>query len=190
MTVPSIGKTEPTIRRPLTIAAGLVILVALSAASFACGEVGGWGGMENMHQDMHGGGDRVPQTPVVSTESQVMVEIRDFDFFPRELTVKTGTAVTWVNRDAAPHDATDEAGGWGTGTLNQGESAILTFDSPGAYRYFCTIHPNMRANPDGGVARQSLTGTRTALDIAEERYARGDITREEFEQIKRDLAGS
>ncbi len=29
-----------------------------------------------------------------------------------------------------------------------------------------------------------------ALDIAEERYARGDITREEFEQIKRDLAGS
>lgn len=30
----------------------------------------------------------------------------------------------------------------------------------------------------------------SALDIAEERYARGDITRTEFEQIKRDLVGS
>ena len=31
---------------------------------------------------------------------------------------------------------------------------------------------------------------RTALDIAKERYARGDISREEFEQIKRDLEGT
>jgi putative membrane protein len=31
---------------------------------------------------------------------------------------------------------------------------------------------------------------RTPLDIARERYARGDISREEFEQIKRDLEGA
>jgi len=30
----------------------------------------------------------------------------------------------------------------------------------------------------------------TALDIAKRRYARGDISREEFEQIKKDLSGS
>lgn len=30
-------------------------------------------------------------------------------------------------------------------------------------------------------------GKQTPLEIARERYARGEITREEFEQIKRDL---
>jgi putative membrane protein len=34
----------------------------------------------------------------------------------------------------------------------------------------------------GGTAR-----TPTPLDIAKERYARGEITREEFERIKKDL---
>ena len=33
-----------------------------------------------------------------------------------------------------------------------------------------------------------LGKTRTPLDIAEERYARGEISREEFERLKRDLS--
>ncbi len=74
-----------------------------------------------------------------SAASQVTVEIRDFDS-------KVGVTVTWVNRDSVPHDATDEAGDWGTGLMNQGDRATLTFDSPGVYRYLCTIHPNMTAN--------------------------------------------
>lgn len=133
-----------TIKRFLALAAGLAALIALSAASSACGS---WD-MGDMNEDMdamHGGGSGAPQTPVVSRASQMTVEVRDFDFFPRDLTVEAGTAITWVNRDSAPHDATDEAGGWGTGLLQQGESATLTFDSPGTYRYLCTIHPNMKA---------------------------------------------
>ncbi len=34
-----------------------------------------------------------------------------------------------------------------------------------------------------------IPGNRSALDIAKERYARGEITREQFDQIKRDLTG-
>lgn len=34
------------------------------------------------------------------------------------------------------------------------------------------------------------SGSQTALDIAAQRYARGEISREQFEQIKRDLKGT
>jgi plastocyanin len=67
----------------------------------------------------------------------------DYDFSPRDLTVTAGTAITWTNRDGAIHDAADRAGTWGTGFLSQGESASVTFESPGTYEYECTVHPNM-----------------------------------------------
>ncbi len=137
-------------KRFLMVAAGLAILTALSAASSGCGDggvSGMWdmGDMGDMHREMHGGGSQGPQTPVASDAPKMTVEIRNFDFFPRELTVKAGTEITWVNRDGAPHDATGRNGDWATPMLSQGESAALTFDSPGAYEYFCTIHPNMKA---------------------------------------------
>jgi plastocyanin len=75
----------------------------------------------------------------------VTVEISNLDFFPRDLTVEGNASVTWVNRDAVPHDATGVGRGWGTDTLMPGEDATLTFDSPGIYEYVCTIHPNMEA---------------------------------------------
>ena len=36
--------------------------------------------------------------------------------------------------------------------------------------------------------RNGSTSKRDPLDIAKERYARGDISKEEFEQIKKDLS--
>ncbi|MBE0479926.1 MAG: SHOCT domain-containing protein [Dehalococcoidia bacterium] len=38
------------------------------------------------------------------------------------------------------------------------------------------------------LGRREDTSRPTPLDIARERYAKGEITREEFEQIKRDLS--
>lgn len=122
-------------------------LIALAAVASACGGIGvnGMGDMEEMHRQMHGGGSQAPQTPVVSDAPQMTVEIRDFDFFPRELTVEPGTTITWVNRDTVPHDATDEAGAWASAMLEKDESDTLTFDSPGVYQYLCSIHPDMKA---------------------------------------------
>ncbi len=135
---------KTTVNRFLAAGAALAALIALSAVASACGGIG-VSGMGEMHQEMHGGGSQAPQTAIVSDALQMTVEIRDFDYFPRELTVESGTTITWVNRDAVPHDAAEEDGAWGTAILKQDKSATLTFDSPGVYRYLCTIHPNMKA---------------------------------------------
>ena len=132
-------------RRLMMIGASLVALAALALLASACGGASGMFDMDEMHRQMHGIGSQAPQTPVVADATRVTVEIRNYDFFPRELTVTAGTAVTWTNRDSVPHDATAESDGWGTGILKVGESATLTLDAPGVYRYRCTIHPDMKA---------------------------------------------
>ncbi len=128
--------------RMRAVAVMAAALIAVSLVASGCGD-----GMFSMgeHRDqMHGGAGGAPQTPVLSDASQVNVEIADFDFSPRELTVQAGAAITWTNRDSAPHDATDAAGAWATGTLRQGKSAAIVFDSPGEYEYLCTVHPDMK----------------------------------------------
>ncbi len=91
------------------------------------------------------GGSTAPQTPVVAQATAYTVEMRDFAFWPSDLTVSVGTRVTWVNRDDVPHDATADDGAWGTQLLNKGDEASLTFDTPETFSYHCTIHPQMKA---------------------------------------------
>lgn len=98
-----------------------------------------------MHAAMHGTGERPEQTPVAIDSGRATVLIQDFDFSPRMLSLPAGAEVTWVNKDSAPHDATDGGGAWGTGMLRQGEEASVTFRTPGSYTYRCTIHPAMTA---------------------------------------------
>ena len=128
--------------------AGTVALAAAVVAVAAAVLVGGVIMAIAMGDHMGGMMNRAgnsPQTPVVASQPEVSVEIRDFEYFPRDLTVDTGATVTWTNRDSAPHTATHTDGGWDTGILNKGESAVVAFDAPGAYEYFCAVHPAMKA---------------------------------------------
>lgn len=73
------------------------------------------------------------------------VEIAAFAFMPAQLAIAAGDTVEWVNRDIAPHTATDTAEAWDTGPLQKAETATVTFSTPGRYAYFCRFHPHMRA---------------------------------------------
>ena len=94
------------------------------------------------HMGRRGGGD---QTPVAFSTRDVAIEISDFDYSPREATVPVGAKVTWTNRDGALHSATDRDNRWDTGLLKEDESGAVTFDLPGTYDYYCTLHPAMEA---------------------------------------------
>lgn len=76
---------------------------------------------------------------------KVSVEIKDFAFGPKTITVKKGTTVTWTNQDSIKHNAAADDGSFKTELMAKGESQSITFDKVGIYNYHCTPHPNMKA---------------------------------------------
>ena len=83
------------------------------------------------------------EAPSVTTHA---IEIRDFVFSPRSIKVKTGDTITWTNFDIVPHTATANDSSWDSGTLEQGESFILTIAEDMELDYFCVFHPMMKAS--------------------------------------------
>jgi plastocyanin len=76
--------------------------------------------------------------------TQNVVELKDFDFSPKSLTVKAGSTVTFKNTDLAGHSVTAEDKSFDSGILNQNETASITFDKAGTYPFYCTSHPAMK----------------------------------------------
>jgi len=87
--------------------------------------------------------------PSVSTPSPAggsTITIKNFAFNPSALKVKTGTEITWVNQDAAPHTVVSDTGSpvpFSSGSLSTGDSYKFTFTQPGTYTYHCSIHTSM-----------------------------------------------
>jgi plastocyanin len=73
--------------------------------------------------------------------SQVVVD--NFSFAPAMAAVATGATVTWTNRDDVPHNVVSTNQKFKSPVLDTDETFSHTFDSPGTYKYFCSIHPKM-----------------------------------------------
>ncbi|HEX7586010.1 MAG TPA: cupredoxin family copper-binding protein [Patescibacteria group bacterium] len=71
-----------------------------------------------------------------------MITIQNFAFNPTPLTIKTGTTVTWTNKDSVTH--TVNSASFNSGNLANGDKFQFTFTSPGTYNYSCGIHPSMQ----------------------------------------------
>jgi plastocyanin len=78
-----------------------------------------------------------------SGAAATQVKIDNFSFGPTELTVAAGTTVQWTNRDDIPHTVVSTDGFFKSHALDTDESFSYTFEKPGTYAYFCSLHPKM-----------------------------------------------
>ncbi len=118
-------------------------IVLLSAALLVGGLTMGIGMAGHMGGGMMGRAGNAAQTPFVA-QGDVTVDMRGFQYFPRDLTINAGGTVTWKNSDNVPHNATEKDKAWETSIIGKGEEDSLTFDTLGVFQYYCTIHPSMK----------------------------------------------
>lgn len=97
-----------------------------------------------------------PASAVASTH---MVAVKNFQFAPASVSVSVGDTVSWTF-SGAPHTVTSGAPGapdgqFDSGVVNAGGTFAATFSTPGAYPYFCGVHP---AQMSGTVVVAALPG--------------------------------
>ena len=119
------GSTRPTVGAALPLAVVGALLVG-------CGDGGD-------------GTDRATPGASGNAQSAKAVTIADYVYEPARIVVPAGTAVTFTNRDAAPHTATSkESGAFESGTIKRGESGEVTLEESGSFAYYCLFHPFMK----------------------------------------------
>ena len=74
------------------------------------------------------------------------VEVKDFAFKPKTISVKAGTTVTWTFSDSADHTVASKSGSTEipqSPESNAGKTYTHMFATAGTYDYVCTIHNSM-----------------------------------------------
>lgn len=126
-------------------AVGVALVTGLAFGSAACGDDGETGG---------GGGDELEDVVVIEGP-EAEVNVLDNTFNEQNIQVAPGTKVVWTNNGHQNHDviATGENTDWGTetGALGPDEVYEYTFEEPGTYRYYCSIHGTAEAGMIGAV---------------------------------------
>lgn len=95
----------------------------------------------------------------VETSSVSMV---DGQFDPRNVSVETGTELTWTNEDGTAHTVTAASDNWSMDVeVSGGGTASHTFDSEGVYEAYCRFH----GSPDlSGMSLKVAVGDATIAD--------------------------
>lgn len=118
-------KTFAPTRRTVSVALAALVLLPMAAARPALAASNDAGG-------------------AATSGPTYRVEIHNFAFSPNTLTVPKGARIVWINRDDEPHTIVSAAGAFkASQALDTDDSFATTLDKPGAYAYFCGIHPMM-----------------------------------------------
>ena len=83
----------------------------------------------------------IMEEPETKSMGQVSIEIKDFNFNPKDIIISTGTTVTWVNKDNVPHKVVAYDRLFYGPRLDPGDSYSFTFTSEGLHSYFDGVFP-------------------------------------------------
>jgi plastocyanin len=86
--------------------------------------------------------------PARSTVSPQDVSVQFSAYGPSQLDVLPGDTVRWSNVSERTHTVTSDTGLFDSGHLGPGNRFQFTFNTPGAYRYHCTIHSSITGEID------------------------------------------
>ena len=57
--------------------------------------------------------------------------------------IAAGTTVVWTNHDDIPHTVAENNQRFKSKALDTDDTFSYTFNDPGTYEYFCSMHPKM-----------------------------------------------
>ena len=80
-----------------------------------------------------------------ASSAQGAVNIDNFAFSPKTVTVSAGSSVTWRNRDDVPHKIQSADNRFKASPLLDTKGVYsVDFKQSGEYAYFCSLHPVMQ----------------------------------------------
>ena len=134
--------------------------------------------------------DTTPSTQSGGQSGVLEVHMAGETFSPGVLTIEVGQTVTFINDDDDEHTATGSS--FDTGELNPGDTATVTFNTAGSFRFVCRFHSDMQAeivvqDPAGGTpsatpvaspgaGTPAATGARVEVSIADFQFDAASVT--------------
>jgi len=127
------------------------VMVTTLALAVGCGgddaEPEGADGAESAEE-----AEAPPDAEVLEGDAVEILAI-DNSFDPEESQVAAGTEVTFVNNGRNDHNVVpeDEDAEWAIDAADfaPGDEASFTFEDPGVYRFYCSIHGTLTAGMPG-----------------------------------------
>ncbi|MEO8696794.1 MAG: cupredoxin domain-containing protein [Acidimicrobiales bacterium] len=92
---------------------------------------------------LFGPGEQTPApTATAPAATSPTLDINGFKF--ASITVKAGATVSITNRDDTTHTVTSEKDAFNAKANSRSTTSLRAPTTPGTYRFFCAIHPEMR----------------------------------------------
>lgn len=126
-----------------------VLIIVVGVSLFSGNNISGNVVMGNDNEDsiinMDGNTEAGMMDNSENTAKTYYVDIENFAYNEKELTIKKGDTIIWTNRDSVGHTVTSESGNeLDSELLGEGESYSHTFNEAGTYDYYCKPHPYMK----------------------------------------------